>query len=77
MTAQLTRPGPSELLLGRVAKRLEEAAQLREQFGDPTEALHAFVRENFDPDALLQTYLEFMDSPNDDEPGMNDRGISG
>lgn len=60
----------------RLAEHREEVARLREQLGDPEEALSAFIREHFDRDALEQavraTFDEmgaWCDDDDDDELG--------
>ena len=47
----------------RILEHKEEMARLREEFGDPEEALRAFMREAFDPQALQETYEEYLRNP--------------
>jgi len=58
----------------RLAAHKEEVARLREELGDPAEALDALVREIFDRDALLATYEEYLKEEGlwDDWPEPND-----
>ena len=49
-------PGVAELIEAHRA----DIPRLRAEFGDPAEALDAFIRETFDRDALIRTYEEYM-----------------
>ena len=77
MAVPTIQRGPSELLLSRLARRQQDAALLRERFGDPTEVLHAWVRETFDRDALLHAYQESLLHVQDDDTDPNDRELHG
>jgi len=46
-------PTHSAWLEQRLREHKEEVARLREEFGDPAEALAQFMRERFDIEALL------------------------
>lgn len=52
-----------------------EVARLREKFGDPDEALSAFVREHFDPEALAEVIRESEEGASfwNDDDELNDR----
>jgi len=65
MSAQLTKPGLSPVLLQRVAEQRTSIAQFRAEHGDPEEAFHAFMRETFAPDALVETYREYLENEHD------------
>lgn len=52
-TATESAPVLSERLQQRIEEHKAEVARLREELGDPQEALSAFVREHFSLEALL------------------------
>lgn len=60
MAVKSDRLSPAEHLARRIRDHHAEVARLREEFGDPTEALRAFLRERFDPEALQATYEEYL-----------------
>lgn len=72
MAAQTTKPTISPHLQRILDEHRKEAARLRKKFGDPEEALSAFVREHFDPEALAEAAREadkgasFWNDDNDD-----------
>lgn len=57
-TSQAAPPLPS--LDERIAAHKVAVARFRAEHGDPAEALHNFMREAFDEEALIQTYLEYL-----------------
>jgi hypothetical protein len=44
-----------------LARHREEAKRLKEQLGDPDEALGQVVRESFDADSLAEAYRELTE----------------
>jgi hypothetical protein len=52
----LTRPQLSPQLEERLTLHKEEVARLREEIGDPQEALFALVRDSFSAEALTSGY---------------------
>ena len=53
----------SPALADLIEEHRAEVARLRAEFGDPEEALSAFVREHFDPDALVLAYESMLRYP--------------
>ena len=47
----------------RIAEHRREVARLRERYGDPEEALSAYVRDHFDRDALASALDEQLGRP--------------
>ena len=69
----------SPALADLIEEHRAEVARLRAEFGDPEEALSAFVREHFDPDALALAYDAMLRHPGawpDDEVEI-ERGSDG
>jgi predicted nucleic acid-binding Zn-ribbon protein len=62
-TAPTTPRAQAERLEQRIRSHKEEVARLREQIGDPQEALFRFVTERFEVQALVP----------DDRPGQDRR----
>ena len=64
MTSQVpTKPSTLPAWLEeRIKQHKEEVARLREQFGDPEEALFQFVREHFSPEAFVPDDQPLRDS---------------
>ena len=60
MTVQLSRRIPSPVLLRRIEEQRAAIARFREQHGDPDELLRRFMRETFEPDALVATYADYL-----------------
>lgn len=64
----MAAPSPKTTIpptLRRIIEREErEAARLRAQFGDPEQALMAFVREYFDEDILADVARESREGKN-------------
>ncbi|MGH2560513.1 MAG: hypothetical protein ACRDJH_15735 [Thermomicrobiales bacterium] len=61
MAVEVKRP-PRPASLERVlAAHREEAARLREELGDPAEALSSFVREQYDREALEEVAREMRE----------------
>ena len=59
MAAPATKPAKISPELQRVLDwHREEAARLREELGDPMEAMSAFVRKHFDPESLEESLRE-------------------
>lgn len=58
MESPKTKPTISPHLRRILDEHRREAARLREKWGDPEEALSAFVREHFDPEALAEVMRE-------------------
>jgi hypothetical protein len=54
MAVEVKRPPRPPSLERALAAHREEAARLREELGDPAEALASFVREHYDQEALEQ-----------------------
>ncbi len=70
MATPATRQTISPHLQRILEEHRREAARLREKFGDPDEALSAFVREHFDREALEEAIREFEEGAsfwNDDD----------
>lgn len=60
MAVEVKRPPRPASLERALALHREEAARLREELGDPGEALSAFVRATFDREALEEVYDELL-----------------
>ena len=63
MATETVRETPAQALDRHIREHREEAARLREQYGDPDAALSAFVRANFTWEALSESYQEVRDHP--------------
>jgi hypothetical protein len=62
MTIQIDSPTVSPQLQRRIAAHRAEAARLRAELGDPSEALSRFVQETFSAEALDETYREYVEA---------------
>lgn len=60
MTRSTTKTRHSPELARLLARHRREAERLRREFGDPEEALSAFVRETFDQEALEIVFNDMM-----------------
>ena len=58
MATKPTSVSPTPALARRLREHREEVARLRARYGDPGEALTAFMREHFSEQALARTYRE-------------------
>ncbi|HET8524323.1 MAG TPA: hypothetical protein VFL82_13895 [Thermomicrobiales bacterium] len=66
---------PSEALKKLLERHQAEAERLRQEMGDPEEALSAFVRAHFDIDILEDIFNEMIEGESllDDETRFDDR----
>ena len=78
MAVKSERLAPAEHLERRIAELDGEAERVRAEYGDPAEALGAFLRERFGLDALMATYREYRCHEDsflfDDYAGDEDEG---
>ena len=59
----VTKPQESRVsasLERRIEANRAAIARFRAEHGDPAEALHKFMKETFDEDALIRTYEEYL-----------------
>jgi RNA binding exosome subunit len=60
VAVETERLSPAEHLERRIAALDAEVAQIRNEYGDPTEALGVYLRERFGIAAIMQTYEEYL-----------------
>jgi hypothetical protein len=60
VVSEVKSPAISPALQCRIAEHRLEVARLREELGDPEEALRRWVEKNFTPEALNQTFAEMF-----------------
>lgn len=76
MNTKVSMHRPNPTLDRHIEEARAEAARFRAEHGDPVEALHAFIRETFDREALIETYEEYLNGDRglpepDDDPGSD------
>lgn len=60
MAAKVAKPPEPTAIERRLQEHQAEVARLRAEFGDPAEALDAFIRENFTREAVIEAYEEYL-----------------
>lgn len=64
MVTHSTKPSLSPALERTLAWHAQEAKRLRQAYGDPSEALTAFVLEHYDQEALAEAFDDLINRGN-------------
>ncbi|MGH2562554.1 MAG: hypothetical protein ACRDJH_26135 [Thermomicrobiales bacterium] len=64
MATPVTKPPQSPSLERLLERHRLEAEQLRQELGDPKEALAAFVREHYDQELLAEAFHDLIGGSN-------------
>jgi hypothetical protein len=60
VVSEVKSPAISPALQRRIAEHRLEVARLRQELGDPEEAMRRFVESTFSPEALIETFAEMF-----------------
>ena len=77
MAAKVAKPPEPTAIERRLQEHQAEIARLRAEFGDPAEALDAFIRETFNREAIIETYEEYLNEGHGSPEPNEDLGPDG